>query len=83
MSERHRTITVILDDDYRYDDLESTLNTLKQIKGVRDAVLGDPLQLQDKINRTAILHEFTQNLRCFANAPQDPERWKRVKAALE
>jgi len=62
MTDRIRTITVILDHDYRDDDLEPLLNVFRCIKHVADVVPGQPVDINTEIARSSFRHEASTDL---------------------
>jgi hypothetical protein len=51
MTDRFRTITVLLEHDTREDDVERVLTCIRSIHGVDDVKLGEPVSSSDWIAR--------------------------------
>lgn len=62
MTDRVQYITVVLDNDYRTDDVEPILKAIQQIRGVRSAELGKPVEPSDYYARERVLDEVRQKL---------------------
>jgi hypothetical protein len=62
MTDRIRTVIVVLDNDYRTDDVQPILNALLMVKGVTSAEIGDVLDPTDYIARHALRHEVYAKL---------------------
>lgn len=62
MTDRIRTVIVVLDNDYRTDDAEAILNAIRMVKGVASAEIGDVLDPTDYIARYALRHEVYTKL---------------------
>lgn len=62
MTDRIRTLTVILDDDYRDDDVEAIVTALRMVKGVSKLVVGEPTGIAEIIARDAVRQELRRKL---------------------
>ena len=62
MTDRIRTLTVVLDADYRDDDLESLLTAIKMVRGVDDVQFGEVVNYKDWIARRAVKTELQHEL---------------------
>lgn len=51
MTDRIRSLTVILDKDFRDDDIEYIAHAIRMIKHVSSVELGEPVNLTDHIAR--------------------------------
>jgi hypothetical protein len=58
MTDRYRTITVLLQHDTREDDVERVLTCIQSIKGVDDVKLGDPVDPAAWIARQTAAREL-------------------------
>ncbi len=66
MTDRVRSFTVVLDQDYRTDDLEQIINTVLMIKGVA-SVTPQVVESSDYITRQTLSIDFRQKLyKCVA-----------------
>ena len=54
MSDTHRTIVVLLEDDTRGDDLEDVISAIKQLRNVRHAQVGEPVGFRMRRNSRSI-----------------------------
>lgn len=61
MTDRHKGYIVVLEDDLREDDGESTLNAIRQIRGVLsvEPVVAD---MTDHFARSRVRHELTMEM---------------------
>lgn len=64
MTDRIRSLTVVLDNDYRDDDVQEVINAIKMIKGVLE-VSEHIVNHQDYTNRTIVEHEMKRKLYDF------------------
>lgn len=62
MTDRVRYVTVMLDQEYRTDDVEAITNAIHMVKGVKTVTLGKPVDVNDYINRQAIGMELHEKL---------------------
>jgi len=62
MTDRIRTIHVILDQDYRVDDGEAILNAIRMIKGVAQADFGPVMRGDDHLQREIAKIELRRQL---------------------
>jgi len=60
MTDRVRTLTIQLDDDYRVDDVEYIVNAIRMVKGVNKVELGAPVDIADWSARMTIGMEYRQ-----------------------
>lgn len=51
MTDRVQNLTVILDGDYRTDDVEAIVSAIRQMRGVADVQLGEPVSSTDHFAR--------------------------------
>ena len=58
MTDRIRTLTVLLDSDYRDDDAEPIVNAISMISGVADVHLGDPVDAKDWSARISVARDL-------------------------
>lgn len=58
MTDRIRTLKVLLDRDIRTDDLEFVTNAIKMIKGVQRVEDGDVVGIDEHMARDTALREF-------------------------
>lgn len=63
MTDRIRTLTVVLDDDYRTDDLEAVARAIKMIKGVSGVEQGERLDVRDLIARRIAKRDLREQIR--------------------
>lgn len=61
MTDRIRSVTVILDKDYRDDDVESILSAIRMVKGV-DHVETSVVTSNDHINRSVVAIELRRQV---------------------
>lgn len=57
MTDRIRTLTVVLDHDVRTDDAEHYVQVLSAIKGVASVTIGKPLDYEDFMARSSVGRE--------------------------
>jgi phage-related baseplate assembly protein len=62
VTDRIRTLTVILDRDTRDDDVQSTVDALLHIKGVARVELGKPVSLPEIIARQSAASEIREQI---------------------
>ncbi len=62
MTDRIRHLTVVLDKDYRDDDLEGFIKVLKSLRGVAAVVPGEPVNATDYMAREAVATEVRARL---------------------
>jgi hypothetical protein len=62
MTDRIRSLTIVLDRDYRADDVETVMHAIHMIKGVHSVSIGEPVSLKDHINREAVRKELQATL---------------------
>lgn len=62
MTDRIRTLTVVLDKDYREDDVQVFVETIKMIKGVGKVTLGPTTGAHDAIARMTLATEVETRL---------------------
>lgn len=62
MTDRIRTMHVILDDDYRTDDADSIWAAILMIKGISKVEFGDAVEVNDHIVREDIRRKLTKAL---------------------
>jgi hypothetical protein len=62
MTDRIRTLTVILERDYRDDDVQAVVEAVKMLKGVQAVELGKPVDLADHVAREEARRELRQKL---------------------
>ncbi len=62
MTDRIRTLTVVLDRDYREDDVEPLIEVLRYVKGVADVKKGDAINPNGHLNREIAAREIKQQL---------------------
>jgi hypothetical protein len=86
MTDRIRTLQVLLDRDTRTDDADHYKQVIGAIKGVASVVEGDVVGLEEHLHREATLNEFSRLLAEFVslgtNYSNTPE-WEAVKTALD
>jgi hypothetical protein len=61
MTDRIRHLTVVLDVDYRADDVESIVEAIRMIRGVTD-VEEHVVEAQDQLARMAVRSEIERDL---------------------
>lgn len=62
MTDRVRTLTVILDRDYRDDDAEVLMQSIRLMRGVEDVALGPIVDGSDHIAREVAKTELRKEL---------------------
>jgi hypothetical protein len=62
MTDRFRTITVLLENDTREDDVERVLTCIRSIQGVDDVKLGKPVSSSDWIARSAARRKLGEKI---------------------
>lgn len=62
MTDRIRTLTVVLDSDCRDDEIHSLVSAIDMIKGVQKVKIGDPIDLRDYSARQAIKLEIREKI---------------------
>ena len=62
MTDRIRSLTVALDDDYRDDDLTAIVAAIEMVKGVLNVEHGAAVTPKDWVNREAVRQEFRVKL---------------------
>jgi hypothetical protein len=62
MTDRIRTLTVILEKDTREDDLADLRTAIGQIRGVASTHLGQPVDISDIIARESAKRELGQKI---------------------
>lgn len=65
MTDRVQTLTVILDDDYRTDDVQMIVDAISMLKGVAGVELGSPVDMNDHLARERALMEIRSELAEF------------------
>ena len=80
MTNRIRTVTVLLDRDYRDDDVEAVLNGIQMIKGVAKVEPGDAVDMDDYLNRQQYATEVGLIISALAVNP-DEEFLRQVRAS--
>jgi hypothetical protein len=61
MTDRTRTLIVVLDKDYRVDDAEGIINAIKMVKGVH-TVDHDVVDINDHAARRAVASEVHRDI---------------------
>lgn len=54
MTDRIQVLTVVLDRDYRTDDVQSIVNAIEMTKGVQSVALGEPVNVNDLVARQRV-----------------------------
>ncbi len=67
MTDRVRTLTVILDRDTRDDDVECTVAAIERIEGVSSVKLGKPVGFEDYIARQTAASEIVGSVGALSN----------------
>lgn len=62
MTDRFRTITVLLKHDTREDDVERVLTCLRSIHGVDDVKLGEPVDNAEWVARRRAEHKLGKDI---------------------
>lgn len=62
MTDRIRTLKVLLDRDYRADDAEPIRNALRMVRGVQRVEDGEAVGIDEHLARNAALHDFAAAL---------------------
>lgn len=62
MTDRVRSLTVVLDRDTRTDDVQIVVNAISMIKGVHLVTLGVPVKYDDFMARAAVAAEMRGSL---------------------
>ena len=62
MTDRIRTLTVVLNDDYRDDEVEEISMCIERLKGVAEVRFGAPVNLQELSARAAVRIELQQKM---------------------
>lgn len=63
MTDRHRSVLVVLDRDVRSDDLEVVLSAIRMIKGVASVEPGPVTDVRDHLAREVVRRELEHELR--------------------
>ncbi len=58
MTDRIRTLTVVLDRDYREDDVAPLIEVIRYVKGVADVHKGDAITIQNHLDREIAAREL-------------------------
>lgn len=58
MSDRVQSLTIVLDKDYRTDDVEHIVAALRMVRGVADVTLGPVMDINAYTARETTLREF-------------------------
>ena len=84
MTDRVRTISVVLTNDLRADDAEQVLNAIRMLKGVQIVSLGPAVEPDDYVARQVVSGEVGNTLRYVADALSQPssEKWEQLKSLL-
>ena len=77
MTDRVVSLTVILEKDFRVDDVEVLKNVISMIRGVGSVHDGPVVEMSDYVNRELIAADFRKRL----FAVLDPEVWAKIKGA--
>jgi hypothetical protein len=62
MTDRIRYLTVVLEADIRTDDIESTVEAIKHIRGVASVELGKPVDMTDRLARDHARREIREQV---------------------
>jgi hypothetical protein len=62
MTDRVRTLTVVLDRDMRDDDVQHVVEAVQMIRFVGSVELGEPVGVEDHIAREAVRHDLQMGL---------------------
>lgn len=62
MTERIRTLTVLLDRDYREDDIEHFITVIGAIRGVDDVIKGEPVDASAWMARNIARRELYRKI---------------------
>jgi hypothetical protein len=85
VTDRIRTLTVLLTHDVRTDDAEAIRAALRMVRGVADVIDGDAVGGDEHLRREAALSGFTSDLHEFIRAMSSPfsrEDGEALRAAL-
>jgi hypothetical protein len=58
MTDKHQNLTVVLDGDYRDDDVQAIVDAINMIKGVAKVELGEPVNSGDYLARTRVVMDI-------------------------
>ena len=72
MTDRIRTLTVILDDDYRDDDAADIIRAIAMIKGVTSVVALAPISVGEYVARDIARRELRERLWALLSDPTVP-----------
>lgn len=86
MTDRVRTLTVVLDRDYRTDDVEGIVDAIRMTKGVAKVDLGDATSGDDYVSRATFYVDVGADLVKLVHlaagfSPAD-DRYRRIRAIL-
>lgn len=62
MTDRIRSLTVILENDTRTDDVESVTDAIRMVRGVHSVTLGKPVNLTDLTARIQARSELRKKI---------------------
>lgn len=62
MTDRIRSLTVVLDRDTRTDDAQGLIDAISRMRGVDAVLQGDPVSPNDHVNRMVIRVELRKRL---------------------
>lgn len=65
MTDRHRTLVVVLEQDTRSDDIEDLRKTLLSIRGIERVELGPVVRGEDHYGRKTLAWKLANDLREF------------------
>lgn len=65
MTDRHRTLVVVLEQDTRSDDIEDLRKTLLSIRGIERVELGPAVGVGDHYVRVTLVRKLASDLREF------------------
>lgn len=71
MTNRHRTLAVVLAADTRDDDCEPLMDAIRRLRGVASVDLGDVVDGRDDVNRRVLGIEYGEALYDLAAAMRE------------
>lgn len=90
MTDRIAYLSVVLDGDYRDDDVKPIVKAIKMIRGVGSVSLGPAVTGDDHLNRLRIkgdvltlMYKFMGLALGGRNLDADQQRWEQIKKLLE
>jgi hypothetical protein len=63
MTDRIATLTVVLTDDMRTDDVQEVINAISQNRYVESVTIGEPVNTNDHIARARVKMQLFEKLR--------------------